>query len=236
MVKKTSKYIISIIISLMVYIFINYILNSMFYALLVSLTTFVLSMIIFKIYYEREKMIKRLKSVKKFVNLLDLYLLDNDYYFAYSKTIDFVDDQFSSMEQDDYLIILQEIALDFKINSFIKYVETLKVANENNTNLDVLKIPLNNINNDYYFIEKDIKTKNKIFISITLIYLLYFAIFVFFKICLNDIYSMMINETVYQFIYFLLIEISIIIYFFIAKLYLKSKERWKDEKQIRLDL
>lgn len=223
MKSKTSQLTLSIFISLIMFLLSNYILNSLIYSIVLMVVSFVLSMMSYKCFLKENNNNKAIKSINQFVNYIETSIDNNDFYSSYLSIMEYFDNEFSNMDEEDYLNQLEQISISLNEEYFIKYVNTLKFSYENNMDLSILAIIRKQINLKTDNIKRFNKIKKKKLFSLSLMYIIFLLNSVILKITLKDIFSLMINNQIYQMLYFIIFLSSFVVYFFSLKKYLSTK-------------
>ena len=173
----------------------------------------------------KQKLFHYIDSSYNFVNLMNIQMLStNSLYEAYKSIEEYLDNDFSNISAEDFLNQLNEIALDYKLNGFKMYINSMSIYDNDGGNYKEIQLIPTSIcqKTKIYYHELSNKKMIKL-IEISTLFLLWIMVLLFLKISISDLYSLMMDNVLYQFFMLALLSSGSGLYFLSFLNYFNNK-------------
>lgn len=176
---------------------------------------------------QKNSFFHNIDSAYNFVNLMNIQMLStNSLYEAYKSIENYVDVDFSNIDNNDLHIQLHEIANEYNLNSFKMYVNTMQIYdNDGGDYKKMQEIPTSLCLKCKSYYHKLNENKFIKLVEVTSLFLLWICILVFLRLSIPTYYSLMMESLLYQIIMLLVLFIGSLCYYFTLIEYLKNKIR-----------
>lgn len=225
--RKASSFLVYLV-ACIVSLFVSwYILDSLFLAIAYSILIFVFIMQLFNKRKKDTKKYENIESAYNFVNLLNVQMLSTkSIYEAYKSIENYVSLDFANIDNEDLHTALLDISNDYNLNSFKMYVNTLIIYDNNGGNFkEMVEIPTSLCQRCKVYHNKLKKSKSSKLFEISSLYLLWICVMVFVKYSLNDFYSTMMENLMYQVLIFIVLIVGSLFYYQSLVEYFNNKIR-----------
>lgn len=225
--RKASSFLVYLV-ACIVSLFVSwYILDSLFLAIAYSILIFVFIMQLFNKRKKDTKKFENIESAYNFVNLLNVQMLSTkSIYEAYKSIENYVSLDFANIDNEDLHTALLDISNDYNLNSFKMYVNTLIIYDNNGGNFkEMVEIPTSLCQRCKVYHNKLKKSKSSKLFEISSLYLLWICVMVFVKYSLNDFYSTMMENLMYQVLIFIVLIVGSLFYYQSLVEYFNNKIR-----------
>ena len=225
--RKQNKIIIIVISLLVSFILAWYILDSLLLSIAFSIFIILLVFKLFKLSTKDDIKYKNIESAYNFVNLLNVSMLStNSVYEAYKSIENYVEEDFLNISNEDFFSQLKEIANEYDLNSFKMYINTLLIYDIDGGDFKQMnQIPSSLCQKCKVYYNKLKTNKRFKLLELTSLYVLWICVMCFVRFSLNEFYSLMMQNSLYQILIFIILISGSLFYYQSFSEYFNNKIR-----------
>lgn len=203
-----------------------FLLESILFSIIFSFSTLILLLLSNKNKKENKAFKDKVNNMCNFINLINSEMIHSiSIYEAYEKVENELPVEYLNMSKEDMFDQLDEIVKDYDMNCFKMYINDLKVFSQSNVDFfEQVKYSTKLCMQEKENINSLKQKKYNVLKQVNYLYVLWISLLVFIKIVISDYYSLMLSETIYKFLIFLVLFLGALLYYFAYKEYLKIKD------------